>query len=378
VFGFTEEPAEQQPSSPSPAGVLSAVKTEPGLPAPSATSGDGLREVRVLVRDVMKNESIKRELEEDRKFTIVKRERLDSPAANKDLHQTYDEWEEIQKELAVYCGPNNISSAGSTGNSTHTSAVKVEEQETPLQTAEDHLRLSSVVGVKSECVSVALNFKHAEAEGRVQAQSDNVDDMQKLPPPGSPGTKARSEACGPRDEGGGLKEEVNRTQCSEDGVGEKRKVFCDTNVDGMTSVGHKKKRHKLGNSPQQNERVDDEDADINAQVQCAINSILNLQRSEDGFDIRPSATTPSSEMGVDEILDCEDTRQYPHTQRTESAASSSKPCSASASEMVRARHKRNSASCKTVDQQVVNHHEDSGVGNTDSALDEAVRSILTS
>jgi hypothetical protein len=26
----------------------------------------------------------------------------------------------------------------------------------------------------------------------------------------------------------------------------------------------------------------------------------------------------------------------------------------------------------------VNHHEDSGVGNTDSALDEAVRSILTS
>lgn len=371
-------PAEQQPSSPSPAGVLSTVKTEPGLPAPGGTTGDGLREVRVLVRDVMKNESIKRELEEDRKFTIVKRERLDSPASNKDLHQSYDEWEEIQKELAVYCGPNNISAAGSTGNSTLTPAVKVEEQETPLQPAEDHIHLSIVGGVKAECVSVALDLKHVEVEGKVQPQSGNVDDVQKLPPAGSPGTKARSGACGPRDEGGGLEDEVNRTRCGEDGVGEKRKEFCDTNVDGMTSVGHRKKRHKHGYSPQQNECVDDEDDDINAQVQCAINSILNLQRSEDGFDIRPSASTPSSEMGVDEGLDCEDTRQYPHTERTESAASSSKPCSASASEMVRARHKRNSVSCKTVDQQVVNHHEDSGVGNTDSALDEAVRSILTS
>ncbi|XP_021927375.1 mucin-12-like isoform X2 [Zootermopsis nevadensis] len=370
-------PAEQQPSSPSPAEVLSTVKTEPGLPTPGGTTGDGLREVRVLVRDVMKNESIKRELEEERKFTIVKRERLDSPASNKDLHQAYDEWEEIQKELAVYCGPNNISAAASTGNSTLTHAVKVEEQETPLQPT-DHLHLSTVGGIKTECVSVALDLKHAEAEGKVQPQSDNVDAVHKLPPAGSLGTKARSGACGPRDEGGGLEEEVNRTLCGKDGVGEKRKEFCDTSVDGMTSVGHRKKRHKHGYSPQQNECADDEDDDINAQVQCAINSILNLQRSEDGFDIRPSATTPSSEMGVDEGLDCEDTRQYPHAERTESAASSSKPCSGSANEMVRARHKRNSATCKTVDQQVVNHHEDSGVGNTDSALDEAVRSILTS
>ncbi|XP_069693632.1 mucin-2-like isoform X3 [Periplaneta americana] len=374
-------PAEQQPSSPPPSGVLATIKTEPGLPTSGGTTGsspgDGLREVRVMVRDVMKNESIKRELEEDRKFTVVKRERLDSPA-NKDVHQAYDEWEEIQKELAVYCGPNNnIPAAGSTGNPTFTPSIKVEEEETPLQPTDDHLRLSAAaVGVKVESDNVVLDLKDSDSGEKVHLQSDSANDIQKLPPSGSPGIKARPGACGPRDEGGGLDDEVNRTPCVEDGVGEKRKEFCDTNVDGMTSVGHRKKRHKHGYSPQRNECADDEDDDINAQVQCAINSILNLQRSEDGFDIRPNATTPSSDMSVDEVLDCEDTRQYLPTERTESAGNSSKPCSAS--EVARTRHKRNSASCKTVDQQVVNHHEDSGVGNTDSALDEAVRSILTS
>lgn len=212
----------------------------------------------------------------------------------------------------------------------------------------------------------------------MQPHGDNIDDIQKLPSAGSPGTKARSGACGPRDEGGGIEEEVNMTQCSEDGVGEKRKEFCDTNIDGMASVGHRKKRHKHGYSPQQNECVDDKDDDINAQVQSAIDSILNLKRSDDGFDIRPNATTPS-QIGVDEGLDCEDTRQYLPTERTESATSSSKQCSTNASEVIRTRHKRNSVSCKPVGQQVVNHHEDSSsVDNTDSALDEAVRSILTS
>jgi len=383
VFDFTEEPvvpAEQQPSSPSPPGGLPIIKTESGLPATGGTPGEGLREVRVVVRDVMKNESIKRELEEDRKFTIVKRERVDSPAGSKDLHQAYDEWEEIQKELAVYCGPNNISAAGSTGKPTVTPTLKVEDEpKTPVQVAEENLPLSTAVDVKTDTESITLDLKCEEAERRVQPQSDIIDDMQKLTPAGSPGTKARCGACGPRDEGGGTEEEeANRTQCGEDGVGEKRKEFCDTYVDGITSVGHRKKRHKHCYSPQQNERIDDEDDDINAQVQCAINSILNLQRSEDGFDIRPNSTIPSSEEGVDEGLDCEDTRQYLPTERTDSAATSSKQCSANASEVVRTRHKRNSASCKAVDQQVVNHHEDSADGNTDSALDEAVRSILTS
>jgi len=383
VFGFTEEPvvpAEQQPSSPSPPGSLPIIKTESGLPATGGTPGEGLREVRVVVRDVMKNESIKRELEEDRKFTIVKRERVDSPAGSKDLHQAYDEWEEIQKELAVYCGPNNISAAGSTGKPTITPTFKVEDEpKTPLQVAEEHLPLSTAVDVKADTESITLDLKCEEAERRVQPQGDIIDDMQKLTPAGSPGTKAKCGACGPRDEGGGTEEEEpNRTQCGEDGVGEKRKEFCDTYVDGITSVGHRKKRHKHCYSPQQNEHIDDEDDDINAQVQCAINSILNLQRSEDGFDIRPNSTIPSSEVGVDEGLDCEDTRQYLPTERTDSAAVSSKQCSANASEVVRTRHKRNSASCKAVDQQVVNHHEDSADGNTDSALDEAVRSILTS
>lgn len=369
-------PAEQQPSSPPPAGVLATIKTEPGLPASGGTTtGDGLREVRVVVRDVMKNESIKRELEEDRKFTIVKRERLDSPASNKGLHQAYDEWEEIQKELAVYCGSNNISASGSAGNPTLTPAIKVEEvpKVAPQQLADERLRLSTAVGVKAESDSISLDLKLVEAEGKVQPRGDNIDDIQKLPSAGSPGTKTRSGACGPRDKGGGIEEEVNMTQCSEDGVGEKRKEFCDTNIDGMASVGHRKKRHKHGYSPQQNECVDDKDDDINAQVQSAIDSILNLKRSDDGFDICPNATTPS------QIGDCEDTRQYLPSERTESATTSSKQCSTNASEVVRTRHKRNSVSCKPVDQQVVNHHEDSSsVDNTDSALDEAVRSILTS
>ncbi|KAJ9582980.1 hypothetical protein L9F63_022665 [Diploptera punctata] len=331
-------PAEQQPSSPLAAGVLTTVKTEPGLPSSGGTTGnspgDGLKEVRVVVRDVMKNESIKRELEEDRKFTVVKRERLDSPANNK----SYDEWEEIQKELAVYCGPNNnIPAAGST----YTPAAKLEGDETCLQHAS---ALASVKTVISD-----------ETEKKVSSQGVDVENTQKLSSSGSPGTKVRSGSCGPRDEGGGTEEEdeeeeeeVSRT---EDSGGEKRKEFCDTNIDATVSVGHRKKRHKHGYSPEHN---DCEDDDINAQVQCAINSILNLQRSEDGFDIRPNAITSSSEEGVDS----EDTRQYEST----------KPCSA------RTRHKRNSASCKTAEQQVVNHHED----NADSALDEAVRSILTS
>lgn len=382
MFGFAEEPvvpAEQQPSSPSPPGGPPVIKTELGLPASGGTSGEGLREVRVMVQDVMKNESIKRELEEDRKFTVVKRERIGSPASNKDRHQAYDEWEEIQKELAVYCGPNSISAAGSTGRSTTTPPLKVEvEPKTPLQAAE-HLHLCSPVDVKPDTEAITLDLKNEEAGRKVQPQGDIIDNLQKLTPSGTPGTKARCGACGPRDEGGGTEEEeVNRTQCGEDGVGEKRKEFCDTYVDGITSIGHRKKRHKHCYSPQQHEHVDDEDDDINAQVQCAINSILNLQRSEDGYDIRPNATMPSSEAGVDEGLDCEDTRQYLPTERTDSAATSSKQCSANASEVVRTRHKRNSASCKTVDQQVVNHHEDSADGNTDSALDEAVRSILTS
>lgn len=374
-------PAEQQPSSPPPAAVLATIKMEPGLPASGGTAaGDGLREVRVVVRDVMKNESIKRELEEDRKFTIVKRERLDSPASNKGLHQAYDEWEEIQKELAVYCGSNNnISSSGSTGNPTLTPAVKVEEvQEARPQLADERVCPSSAVGVKAESDSISLDLKLVGAEGRVQSHGDNIDDIQRLPSVGSPGTKTRSGACGPRDEGGGLETEVNMTQCSDDSVGEKRKEFCDTNIDGMASIGHRKKRYKHGYSPQQSECANNKDDDINAQVQSAIDSILNLKRSDDGFDIRPNAATPS-QIGVDEGLDCEDTRQYLPTERADSATGSSKQCSANASEVVRTRHKHNSVSCKSVDQQVVNHHEDSSsVDNTDSALDEAVRSILTS
>ena len=368
-------PAEQQPSSPLAAGVLTTVKTEPGLPTSGGTTGsmpsEGLKEVRVMVRDVMKNESIKRELEEDRKFTVVKRERLDSPA-NKDVHQAYDEWEEIQKELAVYCGPNNnIPPTGSTC----TPAIKIEGDETTLQC------LPTLTSVKTECEPVTSD----ETEKKVSSQGGDVENLQKLGSLGSPGTKVRSGSCGPRDEGGGTEEDeleeeeeeeeeeeddeededeeeeeeetevVEKVSRTEDSGGEKRKEFCDTNNDSAMSIGHRKKRHKHGYSPQHN---DCEDDDINAQVQCAINSILNLQRSEDGFDIRPNAATPSSEVGVDESLDSEDTRQYEST----------KPCSA------RSRHKRNSASCKTAEQQVVNHHED----NADSALDEAVRSILTS
>jgi hypothetical protein len=316
----------------------------------------------------MKNESIKRELEEDRKFTIVKRERLDNPASNKGLHQAYDEWEEIQKELAVYCGSNNNIPASV---STLTPAIKVEEvPEAPQQLAVERVCPSSAVGVKAESESVSLDLKLVEAEGRAQPRSDNIHDIQKLPSAGSPGTKARSGACGPRDEGGGLEAEVNVTQCSDDSAGEKRKEFCDTNIDGMASTGHRKKRYKHGYSPQEDECADDKDDDINAQVQSAIDSILNLKRSDDGFDIRPNATTPS-QIGVD----CEDTRQYVPTERADSASSSSKQCSANASEVVRTRHKRS----KPVDQQVVNHHEDSSsVDNSDSALDEAVRSILTS
>ncbi|XP_063230513.1 mucin-2 [Bacillus rossius redtenbacheri] len=289
-------------SPPEPKPEASADCDSKGLPGEERSLAD-MKEVRVVVQDVMKNVSIKRELEEDQKFTIVKKE----PGGSE---QRYDEWLEIQKELGVYCDPN-------------------------------------APQVKAECgrnVAVPLRSEAVHSSGGDASMlgEDSMQRTRNCSPPGRDEGGACRER--PRDEGGGS-EVSERT---------KRKEVCDIAESGASPFRHKKRRHKRSSSDEEGGAGCDENDDINAQVQSAIDSILNLQRSEDGFELPAGGAGLAVPAPAE--MDAEETRQHLFG----SEGNPSPGVAAGGSGFA----------------------EDSGAssGNPedDPVLDEAVRSILTS
>nr|CAD7401474.1 unnamed protein product [Timema poppensis] len=264
------------------------VKEEPSTVTVKMEPGTDLREVRVVVQDVMKNQSIKRELEEDHKVTVT------AVGSSKRSRHENDEWLEVQRET----GRSDIKTEGSGGCAGDSSVL-----------AEDSRQRTSVG------------------------------------PLGQGGTGRDR----PRDEGGGEP---------------KRKEGCDSSEPVVTP--HRKKRHKPSDGTDDGEGCDDDE--LNAQVQSAIDSILNLQRSEDGFELPSSlgAATEHAPTGISQDMDGEDTQQFMSPQ----------------DEHLLNNGVGDSPEALVVEFSGTGVGEDSGASSDnpddDPALDEAVRSILTS
>ncbi|XP_068082122.1 serine-rich adhesin for platelets [Anabrus simplex] len=434
-----------------------SIKTEGG---PAASQGShvvscsvasDLREVRVMVQDVMKNESIKRELEEDRKFTVVKREKVEVDESAEDREQTYDEWEEIQKALGVFC-PGNSSSGTpiksekiDLNNSVHQpkveSCVGAPPQDSKSITNVDSpenidYSASSPSSVNSSIVKVTgplaqLEVLHNSSDipstgeyrglgedsmqrtTNVQCGSSDEHNWVKKFPTSLGGVKNRCGVGGPRDEGGGeasvdegtMRNCTNKVCNSGEEYGLERREVCD-NVESVMTFLPKKKRHKHGTTnalsasagtdghnfvrntvEEVAEEVCDDD-EINAQVQSAIDSILNLQRTEDGREL-PSSTVINTvpEISVLEGSSANMKRSDIERQSSENkkvkrvkvdAVSNSR---SSSPELIEYSSEVDHFTSKSSDMIITNGRsvEEDSSGNTDSALlDEAVRSILTS
>lgn len=362
-----------------------ALKTEPSVDTQSCRYLNSdladIRDVRVVIQDVMKNESIKRELEED-KFTVIKKEKLDfdedsdeampmeqpTPAVVPKVDQNYDEWEEIQKELGVFCPTSQSSCTLQEA----TVVVKSEENEN-VDSCCRHIKMESddmSHGLKNvdqlNCRTAGYNRTHDSVQNistnvlKCEPTTDNIDTVHKSCDSAANGelcdlynhhiTKTVSSDTQVADDrhwekkfavaSGGLKSKGSR----EGGSGESeplkylsvvnnlssdvevqkkdRRDICDT-IDTTKSFVHKRKRHKhdthfvsecieelpnviRGNrsfceSDQENEEEEEEEEEndaLNAQVQSAIDSILNLQRSEDGYEITSASVSAVSDECV--------------------------------------------------------------------------------
>lgn len=382
----------------------------------------------------MKNDSIKRELEEDRKFTIVKKEKTDFDVAHQDESskpdQTYDEWEEIQKALGVFCPSTPSVSVPAlpaevkyerSDNISKPSQIKVESDlvakhfgnlgcanmdftsgSLKFESPANHLEAIH----KSSCLSSSHGIHNADediasrsAGQKIVCETSEDAEWTKKFPVSVGGVKNRSGIGGPRDEGSGDME-INRYLVD-------RKDVCDS-----ATLLHKKKRHKpnscvvsedfetishiIKSSEQgyNEDSVDEEEEEndaLHAQVQSAIDSILNLQRSEDGFELPSGTVNTGGDISVLE-LNAEDS-QHNSLKKTELENRSTKvhKCLKLGERITGS--VLNSHVTSPVDYgDEVDHFssknseiiangesvdEDSN-GNGDSALDEAVRSILTS
>lgn len=238
------------------------IKTEEDA---SSFSGE-IREVRIMVQDVMKNDTIKRELEEDR-YTIVKSEPEEKRIKSED--EKYDEWEAIQKELSVYSVGKDGAKADAIPSPMQqdveldSESVKVVNNNNSVDSTSDPATLRTS-GPVSESMDVVANKSPVWAKDNFVTDSSSGT----VPPPPPV-----------------LNSDVGINGSLELGLDSSSPSPPILNPGSVVSQSTSEQKDLEDSSP----NVTCGEDDIHAQVQSAIDSILNLQRGDDGG----GATAPS-------------------------------------------------------------------------------------